>query len=210
MAIDAEKLGGGVNAALIKQAYVRYHANRRVGTSKTLNRHNVEGSTRKITSRRALATRATATARSRFAAARTRTTRARARGLSPDMPKKMRQGQPERAALKLVDNEVRVIDSISMSAPKTKDFVEFLSAIKAPRSALIAVNAENQNVRKSGRNVEKVTLTNPSQLNCFDMLNHRYLVITKADLEAYLAGPSSQTGKDAKTNPLGRKPKEAA
>ncbi|MBX3385904.1 MAG: 50S ribosomal protein L4 [Phycisphaeraceae bacterium] len=213
MAIDAEKLGGGVNAALIKQAYVRYHANRRVGTSKTLNRHNVEGSTRKIYKQKG-------TGNARHGDRKVPQFRGGSHAHHKqrehedyrlDMPKKMRRKANLNALLsKLVDNEVRVIDSISMSAPKTKDFVEFLSAIKAPRSALIAVNAENQNVRKSGRNVEKVTLTNPSQLNCFDMLNHRYLVITKADLEAYLAGPSSQTGKDAKTNPLGRKPKEAA
>jgi hypothetical protein len=35
------------------------------------------------------------------------------------------------------------------------------------------------------------------------MLNHRYLVIAREDLEAWLSGPSSQTGKDAKVNPIG-------
>ena len=41
-------------------------------------------------------------------------------------------------------------------------------------------------------------------LRHFEMLNHRYLVIGKADLEAWLKGPSSQTGKAAKIDPLGR------
>jgi hypothetical protein len=36
------------------------------------------------------------------------------------------------------------------------------------------------------------------------MLNHRYLVIGRDDLEAWLNGPSSQTGKDAKVSPMGR------
>jgi hypothetical protein len=36
------------------------------------------------------------------------------------------------------------------------------------------------------------------------MLNHRFLVIGKADLEAWLKGPTSQTGKEAKISPMGR------
>ncbi len=213
LTIDAEKLGGGINAALIKQAYVRYHANRRVGTSKTLNRHNVEGSTRKIYKQKG-----TGNARHgdrkvpQFRGGSHAHHKQRVHAdFRLDMPKKMRRKANLNALLsKLLDNEVRIIDSISMKAPKTKDFVDFLSAIKAERSTLIAVATENENVRKSGRNIEKIMLTNPAQLNCFDLLNHRYLVISKADLEAYLAGPSSQTGKDAKVSPLGRTSQEAA
>jgi hypothetical protein len=41
------------------------------------------------------------------------------------------------------------------------------------------------------------------------MLNSRFLVISKADLEAWLKGPSSQTGKDAKVNPMGAAKAEA-
>ena len=65
-------------------------------------------------------------------------------------------------------------------------------------------------MRRSGRNLDTVTLCQPTQLNCFDLLNHRFLVITKADLQAYLSGPQSQTTKAAKINPLGRRKKEAA
>ena len=74
--------------------------------------------------------------------------------------------------------------------------------------ALPADAAKSENARKSGRNVEDVTLVRADQLNCFDMLNNRYLVIQKSDLEAWLSGPWSQTGKDAKLAPKGAK-KEA-
>ncbi|HPO92923.1 MAG TPA: 50S ribosomal protein L4 [Phycisphaerales bacterium] len=210
LSIDAEKLGGAINAALIKQAYVRYHANRRVGTSKTLNRHDVEGSTRKIVKQKG-------TGGARHGDRKVPHFRGGSHAhhkqrehadYRKEMPKKMRRKANLNALLaKLVDNEVKVIDTLSMTAPKTKDFVSFLNAIKVDKSALIAVDAGNDNVRKSGRNVESITLTQPSQLNCFDLLNHRYLVIGKGDLEAWLKGPSSQTGKDAKVNPLGRSKK---
>ncbi len=211
LAIDAEKLGGEINAALIKQAYVRYHANLRVGTSKTLKRHDVEGSTRKIVKQKG-------TGGARHGDRKVPHFRGGSHAhhkqrehedYRKEMPKKMRRKANLNALLaKLVDNEVKVIDSLKMSEPKTKDFAAFLEAIKIDKSALIAVDAGNENVRKSGRNLETITLTQPSQLNCFDLLNHRYLVITKADLEAYLAGPSAQTGKDAKIKPLGAAPRK--
>ncbi|MCC6321115.1 MAG: 50S ribosomal protein L4 [Phycisphaerales bacterium] len=213
LTIDQDKLGGEVNAALIKQAYVRYHANQRQGSARTLNRHAVEGSTKKIYKQKG-------TGRARhgdkkvpqfrggghaFAKKRTR------EDFRLDMPKKMRRKANLNALLaKFVDNEVRVVDSLSMDAPKTKSFLEFLGALKIDRSALVAVKADNRFVRLSGRNVEDVTLCCAEQLNAFNLLNHRYLVITKADLQALLAGPSAQIDKSAKINPLGRVKKEVA
>jgi hypothetical protein len=82
--------------------------------------------------------------------------------------------------------------------------VALLGAIKADRSTLVALSDSHEPVRKSARNLESVTLVPAHQLTCFEMLNHRYLVITRADLEAFLKGPSSQIDKDAKINPLGR------
>lgn len=201
LAIDTEKLGGEVNAALIKQAYVRYHANRRVGSSITKNRHEVEGSTKKIYKQKG-------TGNARHGDKKVPQFRGGGHGhhkqktredFRLDMPKKMRRKANLNALLaKLVDNEVRVIEAITMKEPKTKAFSDFLSSLKIDRSALVAVGGDNDNVRKSGRNIPEVTLTNPEQLNCFDMLNHRYLVIARSDLEAWLSGPSSQFGKGAK------------
>ncbi len=213
LSIDAAKLGGEINPALIKQAYVMYHANQRVGTSRTKNRHAVSGSTKKIYNQKG-------TGRARHGDKKVPQFRGGGHAhhkqrdhddYRKDMPKKMRRKANLNALLaKLVDNEVRIVDSLKMSAPKTREFAAFLDAIKVDRSTLVAVGADNDAVRRSGRNLETVTLCQPSQLNCFDLLNHRFLVITKADLEAYLSGPQSQTTKVAKTNPLGRSKKEAA
>lgn len=215
LTIDEHSLGGEINAPLIKQAYVMYHANTRQGSARTKNRHEVEGSTRKLYRQKG-----TGNARhgdrkaNLFKGGGHAHSKKRTReDYRLEMPKKMRRKANRNALLaKLVDNEVRVIDSLTLPEPKTRAMAEFLKAIKVDRSALLAVAPENENVRRSARNLEDVTVCNASQLTCFDMLNHRYLVIAKADLEAWLNGPSSQTGKDAKTNPMGRtaKAEEAA
>lgn len=206
-AIDAESLGGDVNPALIKQAYVMYHANSRRGTSKTLNRENVEGSTKKIVKQKG-------TGGARHGDRKVPHFRggghAHHKQRDPvdyqkDMPKKMRRKANLNALLaKLIDNEVKIVDSMTMKAPKTKDFIGFLEAIKVDNTALVALGIQNEQVRLSARNVENVTLVPSGQLTCFDLLNHRYLVITKSDLEAFLNGPSAQITKIAKINPLGR------
>ena len=212
LTIDEASLGGVVNPALLKQAYVRYHANKRQGSARTKNRGRVEGSTRKLYKQKG-------TGNARMGAVRTNIRRGGGRAFAKlrvredyhlDMPIKMRRLANRNALLaKLIDNEVRVVDSMKMAEPKTKAFAEFLGALKVDRSALVALGMDNDAVRKSARNVESVQLVPANQLNAFDLLNNRYLVIAKSDLEAFLAGPWSQTTKEAKLNPLGAK-KEAA
>src|SRR5690554_1380696 len=48
LAIDEAQLGSEVRPALLKQAYVMFHANRRQGSARTKSRGMVEGSTRKL------------------------------------------------------------------------------------------------------------------------------------------------------------------
>src|SRR4051812_38886455 len=212
MSIDEAALGGEVNPALIKQAYVRYHANTRQGSARTKNRRQVEGSPRKLYKQKG-----TGNARhgdkkaTLFKGGGPAHSKKRTReDYRLDMPKKMRRKANRNAFLsKLKDNEVRVIDRLEFAEPKTSLFVGFLEAIKVDRSALLALPAEGDkavSTRRSARNVEDVTICRADQLNCFDMLNHRYLVIGKTDLEAWLSGPWSQITKEAKVSPMGRKP----
>jgi large subunit ribosomal protein L4 len=208
--IDEATLGGAVNASLVKQAYVMYHANTRQGSSKTKNRREVEGSTRKIYKQKG-------TGGARHGDRKVNIFKGGGHGHSKkrtredfrqDMPTKMRRKANRNALLaKLLDNEVRIIDSIAFDAPKTKGFKDFLAAVKVDRSALVALpmtSTADDNAVRSGRNIDDVTIVRCDQINAFNMLNHRYLVIGKKDIEAWLTGPSSQTNKEAKINPLGR------
>jgi large subunit ribosomal protein L4 len=209
--IDEKALGGEVNATLIKQAYVRYHAGTRQGSSKTKNRHEVEGSTRKIYKQKG-------TGSARHGDRKANLFKGGGHGhhkqkvredFRKDMPKKMRRKANRNALLaKLVDSEVRVIDSwAGLKEPKTKAFEQFLEAIKVERSALVALPMDPkacENAMRSARNIDSVEMCRIDQLSAFNMLNNRYVVVAKADLEAWLKGPSSQTGKEAKINPMGR------
>lgn len=199
--IDEATLGGEVNPALIKQAYVRYHANRRQGSARSRSRGNTAGSTRKLYRQKGTGNARSGPLRTplrkggghTFAKSRTR------EDFRLDMPVKMRRKANRNALLaKLLDGEVRVLDALSFGEAKTKDFIAMLGALGIDRSCLVALGENGQNVRASAGNVQDVETIPASELTCFEMLNRRYLLISKADLEAWLSGPSSKIDKTAK------------
>jgi large subunit ribosomal protein L4 len=84
---------------------------------------------------------------------------------------------------------------MTFERPATSAFQALIDALKIDRSCLVAIRPDNENARRSARNLKDVEVCHAGQLTCFEMLNSRYLVIAKADLEAWIAGPSSRTGK---------------
>lgn len=200
MSVDEAALGGEVNPALIKQAFVRYHANLRQGSARTKSRGETAGSTRKIYKQKHTGNARAGPVRSpmrrggghAFAKTKVR------EEYRLDMPIKMRRKANRNALLaKLLDKEVLVIDSLKFTKPGTSAFKTLIEACKINRSCLVALKHDNENARLSARNIDDVTVCNSAQLTCYEMLNHRFMVIEKADLEAWIAGPSSQTSKIA-------------
>ncbi|MEM1165834.1 MAG: 50S ribosomal protein L4 [Planctomycetota bacterium] len=201
LAIDEQSLGGEVNPALIKQAFVMYHANTRQGSARTRSRGMIEGSTKKLFRQKG-------TGNARMGPKRTpirkgggvafAKTRER-ESYHQDMPVKMRRKANRNALLaKLVDGEVKVIDDLSFDSPKTRPFREMLDTLGINRSCLVALAPENTNGRLSARNIPGVTVANAHQLTCFELLQSRFVVIAKSDLEAWLDGPSKNTAKGGK------------
>lgn len=202
MTIDEQALGGEVNPALIKQAYVRYHTNLRQGSARSKSRGMIAGSTKKLYKQKHTGNARVGPVRSPIrrggghAFAKTRGREA----FRPDMPVKMRRKANRNALLaKLIDGEVRVIESLKLAKPATSAFKSLLEACKVDRSCLVAVSKDNANARMSARNLDDVTVCDSAQLTCFEMLNHRYMVISKGDLEAWITGPSSRTTKQEST-----------
>ena len=80
---------------------------------------------------------------------------------------------------KLKDNELIVVDALSFEAPKTKEMVKFLEAVKAGKKALIVTAANDENVIKSANNIPGVQTTTVGQMNVYEIINHGSFIITK-------------------------------
>ena len=116
-----------------------------------------------------------------------------------DMPVKMRRKANRNALLaKLLDGEVKVVDSLAFKTPKTSEFLSMLEALGVDRTCLVALNMDNTEAILSSRNIEHVDVCPAHEITAFNMLNHRYLIIAKSELQAWLSGPSSKTDKSAK------------
>ncbi len=198
--IDEAMLGSEVRPTLLKQAYVMFHSNRRQGSARTKSRGMVEGSTRKIYKQKGTGNARMGQVRSNIRKgggvtfAKTRTHE----HFRKDMPKKMRQLANRNALLaKLVDGEVKCIVDLEFAKPKTTDFKAILDAVGIDRSCLVAVDSENRNAAVSARNIEHVDTIRVDQLNVFELLNHRYLVVDKASMEAFLDGSAWKKEEDA-------------
>ena len=86
-----------------------------------------------------------------------------------------------------------------MEAPRTRDMITLLGAIGIDRTCLLALDPGNRNAALSARNVENLDTIRVAQLNAFELLNHRYLVIDRASLESFLDGSCFPTAeKDIK------------
>jgi len=188
--LDEESLGGEVRLALLKQAYVRRHANERQGSARTRNRSRVEGSTRKLYKQKHTGNARRGTIRTNimrgggvaFAKVKTHDE------FRQDMPKRMRQLANRNALLaKAVDQEIKIVDRLNFSAPGTGEFAAILKAVGVDRTCLVALDAANVNAQYSARNLPSVSTIRWDQLNVFELLNHRYLLIEKASLEAFIA-----------------------
>lgn len=191
ISIDPATLGSEVRHALLKQAYVITHGNQRQGSARTKNRSRVEGSTRKLYKQKG-------TGNSRAGTVRTNIRKgggvahAKLRGrdaFRTQLTKKMRRLANRNALLaKLVDNEVKCLADLSFAEPKTRGFATVLKALGVDRTCLVALDGANRNALLSARNLEGVDVVRIDQLNAFDLLNHRYLVVDKAALAAFLDG----------------------
>lgn len=95
------------------------------------------------------------------------------------LPKKVRRLAMKCAlSSKVQNNEIIVLDALTMDVPKTKEFVAILNNIKASRKALVVTAEKNENVIKSARNIEGVQTALVNTLNVYDILNHDTFVIT--------------------------------
>ena len=186
--VDEAKLGGEVRINLLKQALVMYHANQRQGTVRTLARGEVAGSTRKMFRQKGTGNARTGGIRNPIKKGGGHAKQKRPKDWRQAMPKKARRLARNSAILsKIQSNDIRVIDQIALEQPKTKLMAGVFKALGIDRSCLLALPARDENLERSARNIDRTTLTTVDQLNAWDILRNRTLVVTRAGLEKILA-----------------------
>ena len=102
------------------------------------------------------------------------------RSYSYKLPKKMRRLALKSAlSSKVKENNLVVLDGLSLEAPKTKEIVNLLQALNVDSKALIVTAEEDVTVKKSVNNLPNVKTIPVSQLNVLDLIAYDKLIISK-------------------------------
>lgn len=194
--VDEALLGGVIRPALLKQAVVRHHANQRQGTVKTKTRAEVEGSTKKLYAQKHTGNARRGNIRTNVMKGGGNAFGKLPRDFRQDMPLKQRRLARNNAILsKILSNNLKLLDGLALPAAKTKEMAKVLAALGADRSVLIATNGLDKTVYRSARNIEKTIIKPAAEVNAYDVLSKRTMVITKAAFEDVLKGAKPSKAK---------------
>jgi large subunit ribosomal protein L4 len=185
--IDEKLLGGEVNAALLKQAVVMYHANLRQGTVATRGRGDVEGSTRKLYKQKHTGSARRGNIRTNVMKGGGMAFAKRPRDFRQSMPTRQRRLARNNAILaKIESKQIKILDQLSLPQAKTKEMARVLSALKIDRSVLIAPSKTDQTLVLSSRNLPRASIKPALEMNAYDILKARTLLMTRDAMESLL------------------------
>ena len=77
------------------------------------------------------------------------------------------------------DKELFVIENFDIKSNKTKDFVKVLEELKLEGKTLIVVKELTDNLILASRNLKDVKVIETHEINTFDVMNYKNLVITE-------------------------------
>jgi large subunit ribosomal protein L4 len=189
--IDEAKLGGKVRLKLLKQAVLMYEANRRQGTASTKSRGEVRGSTRKLYRQKGTGHARMGSNRSPVRVGGGVAFGPKPRDYTWQMPRKQRQLATRSALLaKVRDGEVRAVESIPADEIKTKPLAAFVRSLGLEGSVLLVSAEYNRNLVLSGKNLPDVGVSNAHDLNAWELLRYKWIVMETQALRT-LAGAES-------------------
>jgi large subunit ribosomal protein L4 len=167
--------------AVMHQALLRQMANARLGTAKTKERGEVAGGGRKPWKQKG-------TGRARQGSIRAPNWKGggvvfgpRPRSYEQKMNRKMRRLALRSAlSVKAADEQIIVVDQLSMEGPRTREMKTVLTNLKiGESSALVLLPAHNEHVELSARNLQQVKTLNAQLLSIRDLLGYDYIVMPR-------------------------------
>ena len=178
--LNDEIFGITPNEGVMHAAVVNYLANQRQGTQSTLTRTEVSGGGRKPWRQKG-----TGHARQGSTRAPQWVHGGIALGPKPrdyryELNKKVKRLAMKSAlSTKVIDNNMIVLDALTLDGFKTKTVVEMLKALGVEGKALIVTAEADTKVIKSAANIPGVKTAAVNTLNVYDILNYDKFIVVK-------------------------------
>ncbi|MFN2462939.1 MAG: 50S ribosomal protein L4 [Candidatus Dormibacteria bacterium] len=182
--LDGHLFDTEVNGAVLHQAFVRQMANQRQGTSSTKTRTEVQGGGRKPYRQKGTGRARQGSIRAPHYAGGGIVFGPKPRKYTQDMPRKQRRLALRSAlSVKNQENRLVVVENLEFEVPRTREFVNLLADSGVQGSVLVVLENHNINAEKSARNLVGVKVILSRNLNVRDLLNHDWLLMTRAAVD---------------------------
>ena len=169
-----------VNEAVMHQAVVRQLSNERLGTHATKTRGMVRGGGRKPWKQKGTGRARSGSTRSPLWIGGGTVFGPSPRSYYKAMPRKARRLAVKSAlSEKVNNNDLIVMEELTLAAPKTKEVLNILNNFQVGDAKVLFITEGDVNVEKSARNIQGVKALASTGFNIFDILHHDNLFITK-------------------------------
>ncbi|MBI2901527.1 MAG: 50S ribosomal protein L4 [Planctomycetes bacterium] len=196
--VDEKLFGEKIKRRLLHQVVVMYEANRRQGTHCTKTRGEVEGSTRKPWPQKHTGNARAGTVRSPIWRHGGVVFGPRPRDYRQTITANTRRAALDSALLaKILDKEVSVIERLEFPQPKTKFAAAVFRNAGFKRTVLVGYvaggaeegprRAKNRETFLAARNLPDVRLMPVEDLNAYEVLKHKDVLLTKEAVEHLVA-----------------------
>lgn len=173
------------NEPLVHQAVVTRLANMRQGTKGTLTRTEVRGGGKKPWRQKGTGNARQGSIRAPQWIKGGVVFAPKSRDFSKKMNKFARRGALLSAlSQRLADNDLYVIDNITVKDGKTKEMVEFMKAFKFEKTVLIVMSDNDSLVIRAARNIKALQTLPVNELNTYDVVKNSVLVMSADAVDA--------------------------
>jgi len=164
----------------LQDAVVRYRANRRQGSASTLGKGEVAGSNRKLWKQKG-------TGRARTGLRQSPIWRGGGVVFGPK-PRDYSKAQNRREARlafrravseKIAGGDITVVEDLTISAPKTKEFAGLMESLGVKAPALFVTANVSEDLVRASRNIPRVELTTVDNLHTYQLVRYNSIVITR-------------------------------
>jgi large subunit ribosomal protein L4 len=163
----------------------QYMANKRQGTHSSKEKSTLSGSTRKLKKQKG-------TGGARAGSIKNPLYRGGARVFGPHpriynfkLNKKLKKlARFSALSYKAKDNSIVILEDFTFETPKTKNFIELLKSFQltGEKTLLVMANTET-NIILSSRNLKKIRIVRASDLNTYEILDAKRLLITESSVK---------------------------
>ncbi|MCC6817568.1 MAG: 50S ribosomal protein L4 [Bacteroidia bacterium] len=185
VSLPSEIFGATPNDHAIYLDVKQYLANQRQGTHKTKDKSEVSYSTKKIKRQKGTGGARAGSIKSGVFVGGGRIHGPRPKDYGFKLNKKLKRlARISALSHKAANNSIIVIDSLNFDKPNTKSFVNVLNDLKLNGQRVLVVTPEqNNNVYLSGRNLEKAHTMPASEINTYQILKAKTLVLMNDSIE---------------------------